>query len=155
MLFSQSVSSASISNVCRGIRAFQILAEFEYESGVSPAMGLSSGYQAAAPRITKPSVRQPTIFREFRVPDSVARRIVSGNPGIRDSDPGQATARRRVSGHLRRTPRSSRAGGTVAEALDIARDVGRKLIEARREREGVPNLPTTSERRDYTIVIAA
>jgi len=39
-------------------------------------------------------------------------------------------------------------GRTVAEALDIARDVARKLIEARREREGDPNLPTTSERRD-------
>ncbi len=46
-------------------------------------------------------------------------------------------------------------GRTVAEALEIARDVARKLIEARREREGVPNLPTTSERRDYTIVVAA
>jgi len=46
-------------------------------------------------------------------------------------------------------------GRTVAEALEIARDVARKLIEARREREGVPDLPTTSERRDYTIVIAA
>src|ERR1017187_5424297 len=43
-------------------------------------------------------------------------------------------------------------GRTVAEALEIARDVARKLIEARRERDGVPNLPTTSERRDYTIV---
>jgi predicted RNase H-like HicB family nuclease len=46
-------------------------------------------------------------------------------------------------------------GRTVAEALEIARDVARKLIEARRERDGVPNLPTTSERRDYTIVVAA
>jgi len=46
-------------------------------------------------------------------------------------------------------------GRTVAEALEIARDVARKLIDARREREGVPNLPTTSERRDYTIVVAA
>jgi len=44
---------------------------------------------------------------------------------------------------------------TVAEALDIASDVARKLIEARREREGVPNLPTTNERHDYTIVVAA
>lgn len=44
---------------------------------------------------------------------------------------------------------------TVAEALDIARDVARKLIDARRERGGVPRLPTTNERRDYTIVIAA
>jgi len=46
-------------------------------------------------------------------------------------------------------------GRTVAEALDIARDVARKLIEARRDRDGVPDLPTTRERRDYTIVIAA
>lgn len=46
-------------------------------------------------------------------------------------------------------------GRTVAETLEIARDVARKLIEARREREGVPKLPTTSERRDYTIVVAA
>lgn len=46
-------------------------------------------------------------------------------------------------------------GRTVAEALEIARDVGRRLIEARREREGPLNLPTAGERRDYTIVIAA
>jgi len=46
-------------------------------------------------------------------------------------------------------------GRTVAEALDIARDVARKLIEARRERDDVPNLPTTHDRRDYTIVVAA
>ena len=46
-------------------------------------------------------------------------------------------------------------GRTVAEALEIARDVARKLIEARRERNGVPNLPTTSERWDYTFVVAA
>jgi predicted RNase H-like HicB family nuclease len=46
-------------------------------------------------------------------------------------------------------------GRTVAEALEIARDVARKLIEARREREGMPILPTTNERRDFTIVVAA
>jgi predicted RNase H-like HicB family nuclease len=46
-------------------------------------------------------------------------------------------------------------GRTVAEALDIARDVARKLIEARREREGIPALPATADRRDYTIVVAA
>jgi predicted RNase H-like HicB family nuclease len=33
-------------------------------------------------------------------------------------------------------------GRTAAEALDIARDVARKLIEAQREREGLPHLPT-------------
>ena len=49
------------------------------------------------------------------------------------------------------------AGGrTVAEALEIARDVARKLIEARRERDGVPNLQSTSQKQaDYTIVVAA
>ena len=46
-------------------------------------------------------------------------------------------------------------GRTVAEALEIARDVARKLIDARRGRDGVPNLSSTSERRDYTIVVAA
>ncbi|MBM3795275.1 MAG: type II toxin-antitoxin system HicB family antitoxin [Acidobacteria bacterium] len=46
-------------------------------------------------------------------------------------------------------------GRTVAEALDIARDVARKLLEAKRERGGIPNLPTTSDQRDYTIVVAA
>ena len=46
-------------------------------------------------------------------------------------------------------------GRTVAEALEIARDVARRLIESRREREGLGDLPTTNERRDYTIVVAA
>jgi predicted RNase H-like HicB family nuclease len=46
-------------------------------------------------------------------------------------------------------------GRTVAEALDIARDVARKLIEARRERDGVPHLPTTTDCSEYTIVVAA
>jgi predicted RNase H-like HicB family nuclease len=46
-------------------------------------------------------------------------------------------------------------GRTVAEALDIARDVARRLIEARRERGFVPDLPTTTERQDYMIVVAA
>ncbi len=46
-------------------------------------------------------------------------------------------------------------GRTVAEVLEIARDVARKLIEARRERGSLPALATTLERRDYTIVVAA
>jgi len=46
-------------------------------------------------------------------------------------------------------------GRTVAEALDIARDVARKLIEARREREGEILFPTAADRRDYTIVASA
>jgi predicted RNase H-like HicB family nuclease len=43
-------------------------------------------------------------------------------------------------------------GRTVAETLEIARDVAKKLIEARREREGVPPLPTAADRQRYTIV---
>jgi len=46
-------------------------------------------------------------------------------------------------------------GRTVAETLEIARDVARKLLEARRERGGIPELPTTGERREFTIVVAA
>jgi predicted RNase H-like HicB family nuclease len=46
-------------------------------------------------------------------------------------------------------------GRTIAEARDIARDVARKLIEARREREGNITFPSASQRRDYTIVVAA
>lgn len=46
-------------------------------------------------------------------------------------------------------------GRTVSETLEIARDVARKLIEAKREREGLPDLPTTHDRRDYTIIVAA
>lgn len=42
-------------------------------------------------------------------------------------------------------------GRTVAEALDIAK----KLIEARRERDDTQSFPEASERRDYTIVVAA
>lgn len=46
-------------------------------------------------------------------------------------------------------------GRTVAETLDIARDVARKLIEARREREGEVSFPTAAGRHDYMIVVAA
>ena len=46
-------------------------------------------------------------------------------------------------------------GRTVSETLDIARDVARKLIEARREREGEGVLPPAATPRDYTIVVAA
>jgi predicted RNase H-like HicB family nuclease len=46
-------------------------------------------------------------------------------------------------------------GRTVAEALEIARDIARKLIEARRERGCLADLPTITERRDYTIVVPA
>ena len=46
-------------------------------------------------------------------------------------------------------------GRTVAEALEIARDVARKLIDAKRDRGGISELPTTSGRWHYTIVVAA
>ena len=43
----------------------------------------------------------------------------------------------------------------MSEALEIARDVARKLIEARSEREGVPPLPAAADRQHFTIVAAA
>ena len=47
-------------------------------------------------------------------------------------------------------------GRTVAEALDIARDVARKLIEARRDRGGSTPLPGgIAAKREYTVVVAA
>lgn len=46
-------------------------------------------------------------------------------------------------------------GRTVAEALEIARDVARKLIEARRDRQTHLSLPAASAQSDYTIVVAA
>ena len=46
-------------------------------------------------------------------------------------------------------------GRTVAEALDIARDVARKIVEAQSERGTPFQLASASERRDYTIVVAA
>ena len=46
-------------------------------------------------------------------------------------------------------------GRTIAETLEIARDVARKLVEARREREGSVSFTTASEHLDYTIVVGA
>jgi predicted RNase H-like HicB family nuclease len=47
-------------------------------------------------------------------------------------------------------------GRTVAEALDIARDVARKLIEARRDRDSATPLPGgIASQREYTVVVAA
>jgi predicted RNase H-like HicB family nuclease len=45
-------------------------------------------------------------------------------------------------------------GRTVAESLEIARDVARKLLDAHREREDQLSFPTVSDRHDYTIVVA-
>jgi predicted RNase H-like HicB family nuclease len=46
-------------------------------------------------------------------------------------------------------------GRTVAETLEIARDVARRLIEARCEREGSAPLLSGEERQDFTIVVGA
>jgi predicted RNase H-like HicB family nuclease len=47
-------------------------------------------------------------------------------------------------------------GRTVAEALDIARDVARKLIEARRERGGDATSPgVVATQREFTVIVAA
>jgi predicted RNase H-like HicB family nuclease len=45
-------------------------------------------------------------------------------------------------------------GRTVAESLEIARDVARKLLDAHREREDQLLFPIASDRHDYTIVVA-
>ena len=44
-------------------------------------------------------------------------------------------------------------GRTVAETLEIARDVARKLIDARRETEGAPPLREAGAIQDYEIVV--
>ncbi len=45
-------------------------------------------------------------------------------------------------------------GRTVSEAIEIARDVARRLFETKMEREGGPiSLPAVSDKFDYTLVI--
>lgn len=46
-------------------------------------------------------------------------------------------------------------GRTIQETLDIARDVARKLIEARVEREGLPPLTPPAEVFEYPLVVNA
>ena len=46
-------------------------------------------------------------------------------------------------------------GRTIQETLEIARDVARKLIEARVEREGLPPLTPTAEVFQYPLVVNA
>jgi predicted RNase H-like HicB family nuclease len=45
-------------------------------------------------------------------------------------------------------------GRTLQETLEIARDVARKLIEARAEREGFPKLAPVRECFDYPLVVS-
>jgi predicted RNase H-like HicB family nuclease len=44
-------------------------------------------------------------------------------------------------------------GRTATEALEIARDVARKLIEARAERSGKMNLTSISDSFDYPLIV--
>lgn len=45
-------------------------------------------------------------------------------------------------------------GRTIQETLEIARDVGKKLIEARAERADPPNLPPAEDSFDYPLVVS-
>jgi len=46
-------------------------------------------------------------------------------------------------------------GRTVAETLEIARDVARKLIEAQEGRKQTRKLPTVEESFDYPLVVGS
>ncbi|MDY6857441.1 MAG: type II toxin-antitoxin system HicB family antitoxin [Thermodesulfobacteriota bacterium] len=46
-------------------------------------------------------------------------------------------------------------GRTVTEALEIARDVARKLIEARAARQGTLKLADISDSFDYQLIVSA
>lgn len=46
-------------------------------------------------------------------------------------------------------------GRTVTEALEIARDVARKLIEAKAERSGQVDLSTVGDSFDYPLIVNA
>lgn len=45
-------------------------------------------------------------------------------------------------------------GRTLTETLEIARDVARKLLEARTERSGSSSLPDVADSFDYPLIIA-
>jgi len=45
-------------------------------------------------------------------------------------------------------------GRTIQETLEIARDVGKKLLEARAERHGLPDLPLAGDSFDHPLVIS-
>ena len=46
-------------------------------------------------------------------------------------------------------------GRTVTETLDIARDVARKLLEARSERSVISDLKAVNDSFDYPLVVSA
>jgi predicted RNase H-like HicB family nuclease len=45
-------------------------------------------------------------------------------------------------------------GRTIAETLEIARDVAKKLLEAQAERHGPPTLKETGDSFDYPLVVS-
>jgi predicted RNase H-like HicB family nuclease len=45
-------------------------------------------------------------------------------------------------------------GRTITETLEIARDVARKLLEARSERSGSSSLPVAADSFDYPLIVA-
>lgn len=44
-------------------------------------------------------------------------------------------------------------GRTITETLEIARDVAKKLLEARANREEQPGLPTAADSFDYPLIV--
>ena len=46
-------------------------------------------------------------------------------------------------------------GRTVAETLEIARDVAKKLVEARTERDEAVRIPVARDQQDFTIIVGA
>ena len=44
-------------------------------------------------------------------------------------------------------------GRTVAETLEIARDVAKKLVEARTERDEAVRIPVARDQQDFTIIV--
>jgi len=44
-------------------------------------------------------------------------------------------------------------GRTVSETIEIARDVARRLFEAKMERDGLESFPEVSDKFDYSLVI--
>ena len=46
-------------------------------------------------------------------------------------------------------------GRTVAETLEIARDVAKKLVEARTERDEAVGIPVARDQQDFTIIVGA
>ena len=44
-------------------------------------------------------------------------------------------------------------GRTVSETIEIARDVAKRLFEAKMERDGLESFPDVSDKFDYSLVI--